>query len=230
MSPLSAIERTELCTIATMSAAARGGNLEYVVVRSGLEVYGPLTLRGVGSRRRRDARAPHAVRAVAARGRVDRRRACGCATACPCARCATRRLSVRTSRARSAGCCGCRWSRCLRSRIRRSRCCTPTTRPRRWSPRSTADTTARSTSSARRGHAVAGGAPRRPRAVAGGRTVLGRRGARRRARGRGDRAARDRAAPPRPHRRGRPRGRRARPSRTSCPPRRCCASCSSGPT
>ena len=45
MSPLSAIERTELCTIATMSAAARGGNLEYVVVRSGLEVYGPLTLR-----------------------------------------------------------------------------------------------------------------------------------------------------------------------------------------
>jgi UDP-glucose 4-epimerase len=45
MSPLSAIERTELCTIATMSAAARTGKLEYVVVRSGLEVYGPLTLR-----------------------------------------------------------------------------------------------------------------------------------------------------------------------------------------
>jgi UDP-glucose 4-epimerase len=45
MSPGSAVERTELCTIATMSAAARGGNLEFVVVRSGLEVYGPLTAR-----------------------------------------------------------------------------------------------------------------------------------------------------------------------------------------
>lgn len=45
MSPASAVERTELCTIATMSAAARGGNLEYVVVRSGLEVYGPLNAR-----------------------------------------------------------------------------------------------------------------------------------------------------------------------------------------
>jgi UDP-glucose 4-epimerase len=45
MSPASAIERTELCTIATMSAAVRGGNLEFVVVRSGLEVYGPLTAR-----------------------------------------------------------------------------------------------------------------------------------------------------------------------------------------
>ena len=43
MSPVSAVERTELCTIATMSAAARTGKLEYVVVRSGLEVYGPLT-------------------------------------------------------------------------------------------------------------------------------------------------------------------------------------------
>jgi UDP-glucose 4-epimerase len=45
MSPASAVERTELCTIATVSAAVRGGNLEYVVVRSGLEVYGPLTAR-----------------------------------------------------------------------------------------------------------------------------------------------------------------------------------------
>src|SRR4029079_260153 len=42
-SPMSAVARTELCTIATMSAAARGGNLEFVVVRSGLEVYGPRT-------------------------------------------------------------------------------------------------------------------------------------------------------------------------------------------
>jgi UDP-glucose 4-epimerase len=41
MTPASAIERTELCTIAAFSAAARAGNLEYVVIRSGLEVYGP---------------------------------------------------------------------------------------------------------------------------------------------------------------------------------------------
>ena len=40
---MSAIERTELCTIATMSAAACAGKLEYVVLRSGLEVYGPRT-------------------------------------------------------------------------------------------------------------------------------------------------------------------------------------------
>jgi UDP-glucose 4-epimerase len=40
MTPGSAYERTELCTMATMHAAARAGNLEYVVVRSGLEVYG----------------------------------------------------------------------------------------------------------------------------------------------------------------------------------------------
>jgi UDP-glucose 4-epimerase len=41
MTPASAHERTELATVATLSAAARGGALEYVVVRSGLEVYGP---------------------------------------------------------------------------------------------------------------------------------------------------------------------------------------------
>jgi UDP-glucose 4-epimerase len=40
MTPASAHERTELCTIATLGAAARAGKLEYVVVRSGLEVYG----------------------------------------------------------------------------------------------------------------------------------------------------------------------------------------------
>jgi UDP-glucose 4-epimerase len=43
MTPASANERTELCTIATLSAAARAGRLQYVVVRSGLEVYGPRT-------------------------------------------------------------------------------------------------------------------------------------------------------------------------------------------
>ncbi len=41
MSPASAAERTELSTVAALSAAARAGSLEYVVVRSGLEVYGP---------------------------------------------------------------------------------------------------------------------------------------------------------------------------------------------
>jgi len=41
MTPPSAYERTELCTIAALSAAMRAGQLEYVVLRSGLEVYGP---------------------------------------------------------------------------------------------------------------------------------------------------------------------------------------------
>jgi UDP-glucose 4-epimerase len=40
MTPESALERTELATVATLSAAARAGQLEYVVLRSGLEVYG----------------------------------------------------------------------------------------------------------------------------------------------------------------------------------------------
>ena len=40
MGPTAAAERTELCTVASLSAAARAGSLEYVVVRSGLEVYG----------------------------------------------------------------------------------------------------------------------------------------------------------------------------------------------
>ncbi|MGQ0824810.1 MAG: NAD-dependent epimerase/dehydratase family protein [Actinomycetota bacterium] len=44
MSPESAAERTEQCTIAALGAAARTGALEYVVVRSGLEVYGPRSL------------------------------------------------------------------------------------------------------------------------------------------------------------------------------------------
>jgi len=41
MTPASANERTELSTIASLSAAVRAGKLEYVVLRSGLEVYGP---------------------------------------------------------------------------------------------------------------------------------------------------------------------------------------------
>ncbi len=40
MGPAAAAERTELSTVASFSAAARARSLEYVVVRSGLEVYG----------------------------------------------------------------------------------------------------------------------------------------------------------------------------------------------
>jgi len=40
MSPAAAAERTELCTVGALGAAARAGALEYVVARSGLEVYG----------------------------------------------------------------------------------------------------------------------------------------------------------------------------------------------
>ena len=40
LSPAQAAQRTELATMVTLSAAARAGSLEYVVVRSGLEIYG----------------------------------------------------------------------------------------------------------------------------------------------------------------------------------------------
>ncbi len=40
MSLQTAAERTELCTVAALGAAARTGALQYVVARSGLEVYG----------------------------------------------------------------------------------------------------------------------------------------------------------------------------------------------
>ena len=69
MTPASAHERTELCTIATMSAAARAGNLEYVVAAQRARGLRPADGAGVGARRRRRARAAHAVRPVAARGR-----------------------------------------------------------------------------------------------------------------------------------------------------------------
>jgi UDP-glucose 4-epimerase len=45
MTPASAYERTELATIATLGAAAQCPDLRYVVVRSGLEVYGRRTAR-----------------------------------------------------------------------------------------------------------------------------------------------------------------------------------------
>ena len=45
MTPESARERTESCTSATLTAAASTGALEYVVLRSGLEVYGPPSAR-----------------------------------------------------------------------------------------------------------------------------------------------------------------------------------------
>lgn len=43
MTPESAWQRTESCTTTALNAAAGTGALEYVVVRSGLEVYGPPT-------------------------------------------------------------------------------------------------------------------------------------------------------------------------------------------
>src|ERR1700710_1959401 len=43
MTPASARERTDACTSAALNAAASTGGLEYVVFRSGLEVYGPPT-------------------------------------------------------------------------------------------------------------------------------------------------------------------------------------------
>src|SRR5215831_17509230 len=45
MTPASARERTERCTAATLNAAEGTGALEYVVLRSGLEVYGPPSAR-----------------------------------------------------------------------------------------------------------------------------------------------------------------------------------------
>jgi UDP-glucose 4-epimerase len=45
MTPASARDRTEACTTATLLGAAATGALEYLVVRSGLEVYGPPTAR-----------------------------------------------------------------------------------------------------------------------------------------------------------------------------------------
>jgi UDP-glucose 4-epimerase len=45
MTPASARERTDSCTSATLAAASCTGALEYVVLRSGLEVYGPPSAR-----------------------------------------------------------------------------------------------------------------------------------------------------------------------------------------
>ena len=85
-----------------------------------------------------------AVRPVAARGRGDRRGRARCATASPV--CALRYAPVvgshvpEPARAVAAPPASCR---CPRSPTRRSRCCTPTTPPRRWSPRSSTATTDR---------------------------------------------------------------------------------------
>jgi UDP-glucose 4-epimerase len=46
MGPRSAAERTEACTAAALSTAARSGHLERLVLRSGLEVYGPRSRSG----------------------------------------------------------------------------------------------------------------------------------------------------------------------------------------
>ncbi len=126
------------------SAAAHAGNLEYVVIRSGLEVYGPRSLHASVPDESVHARAGHAVRRVAAAGRSDRR-----GRARPLRRRRRVRVAVRAGRRLArpeparAACCACPRCRCRRSPIRRSRCCTPTTPPRRWSPRSSVATTAR---------------------------------------------------------------------------------------
>ena len=116
---------------------------------------------------------PHAVRPVTARGR-GRGRGVALRPASRSARCATRRSSVRTCRARSAGCCGFRSCPSARSPTRRSRSCIPTTRPAPWWPRSSTASTARATSSVRGAatpwQAVA---PRRARAVARARRCSG---------------------------------------------------------
>ena len=231
MSPASAIERTELCTIATMSAAARAGNLEYVVLRSGLEVYGPRTARGVGARRRRDARAAHAVRAVAARGRVGRRRACGC------------RHGVSVCALRYAPVVGPHVPSPVGRLLRLPVVPVPAFADPPFSllhPDDAAEAMVaaidrRYDGAAQRrrprcGDALAGGAARRPRAAPGRRPVVGRRVTHRGARGCGDRAARDRAAAPRSHRRGQPRDRKRSASLAARRRKRCCASSSSGPT
>ena len=147
-------------------------------------------------------------------GRGDRRGRARRVTASVSARCGTRRSSVRTCRARSAGCCACRSCRCPRSPTRRSRCCIPTTRPtamvaaieRRYDgPLNVVGPGAATPwQAARLGGRIP--LPVAPAAVERG-------VARRRDRGRGDRAARGRAAAPRPHRIGRTRRRRARPRR-----------------
>ena len=234
MSPLSAIERTELCTIATMSAAARAGKLEYVVraqrprgVRTADAVAASVPDEDVMP----EPRTPYGrslleVESIVAGVAVALRRAGR-------ARCATRRSSGRTCRARSAGCCGCRSCRCPRSPIRRSRSCTPTTRPRRWSPRSIAATTARC-------NVVGPGAATPWQAVRlGGRVPLpgGRPGLwdARVARRRSSRAPRSRrtssscsvTAAPATASRAR---RRARARAARADAGRACASCSSGPT
>ena len=72
-----------------LGAAARAGRLERVALRSGLEVYGRGRGRPARARRGRAARADHAVRAHAARGRVDGGRARAPPRRRGVARCAT---------------------------------------------------------------------------------------------------------------------------------------------
>ena len=132
------------------------------------------------------------------------------------------RWSARTCRARSAGCCGSRSCRSARSSDppfsllhpddARSAMVAAIDRRRRRSVQRRRP---------RRGDALAGGAPRRPRPVAGAARLVGSRSHGVRVRGRRARAARRRAHPPRLHRRRQPRPRRAR-SRTPRLRRRTC--------
>ena len=185
-----------------------------------------------GARRRRRARAAHAVRSFAARGRGDRRRDCALRARRSGGRAAVRAgRRARTFRARSDACCGSRSCPCRRSPTRRSRCCIPTTRPRRWSWRSNVGSTGRCN--------IVGPGAATPWQAArlGGRVPLpvvpggwGMAARRRRDRRRRDRAARHRAAAARMHRRRPASARGARAHGVWFRRRRCCASSSTGPT
>ena len=191
-----------------LSAAARAGKLEYVVLRSGLEVYGPR--RHAVSVPDEDV-VPEPRRRTAGRCSRSRRlrRASVCAPASRCARCGTRRSSDRTCRARSGDCCDSPLVPVAAFSDPPFSLLHPDDAARRWSLRSTTASTARATSSGR-----ARPRPGRRRASADGcrfpcRPDCGPRVATcRRARRRCDRTACRRADPPRSHRRRQSRGRR----------------------
>ena len=217
MTPASAAERTELCTNATMSAAARTGALEYVVVRSGLEVYGaPSAEASVPDE---DVvptpRTPYGRSLLEVEGAVK-----GVAVSTGIPVCALRYAPVVGSHVPSplgplAAPAGRAGERVLRSAVL-------VVAPRRRRERDghgdrEAARRPVQRRRSRRGDAVAGRAARWSGSAAGAARVVARGRGRDRDRGRGDRAARRRADPSRLHRRRHPGARRARSHRLRCP-------------
>ena len=203
------------------------------MLRSGLEVYGPRPLHASGARR--ETSCPRRPRRTAVRCSQVEAIAAGVALRHGvAASCALRYAPVVGSHVPSPLGPPAAPPGRARARVRRSAVLAAAPRRRRrarWSPRSSAATTARCN--------VVGPGAATPWQAArlGGRVplpVLPRSGTRPRARdrgrGRGDRAARRRAAPPRLHRRRQPRASTRSASPISCRRRQCCASCSSGPT